>query len=59
VLAVSTIHPSNLPPQREHIVASASICGGEPCIAGMRIGVIDVYVWRERQGLSPDEILRR
>jgi uncharacterized protein (DUF433 family) len=33
------------------------ICGGKACIAGHRIRVLDVVVWHEHQGLTPDEIV--
>ena len=42
-----------------HITRTAGVCGGKPCIAGTRIRVQDVYVWHERQGLSPDEIVQQ
>ncbi len=43
----------------EHIVSKPDVCGGQPCIAGTRIRVQDVYVWHELQGLSADEIVSR
>lgn len=33
------------------------VCGGRACIAGHRIRVLDVVIWHEHQGLSPDEIV--
>jgi uncharacterized protein (DUF433 family) len=42
---------------REHIEVTPGACGGRPRIAGTRIRVQDVYVWHERQGKSPDEIV--
>jgi len=44
---------------REHIEATPGICGGKPRIAGRRIRVMDVVVWHEQLGLSPDEIVSR
>jgi len=44
---------------REHIEATPGVCGGKPRIAGHRIRVMDVAVWHEQLGLSPDEIVSR
>jgi uncharacterized protein (DUF433 family) len=44
---------------REHIEATLGVCGGKPRIAGRRIRVMDVVVWHEQLGLSPDEIVSR
>jgi uncharacterized protein (DUF433 family) len=41
-----------------HIETDAGKCGGKPVIAGTRIRVWDVYVYHERLGKSPDEIVR-
>jgi uncharacterized protein (DUF433 family) len=43
--------------EKVHITRDAAVCGGKPCIAGTRIRVLDVYVWHELQGKSPDEII--
>src|SRR5258706_14337061 len=32
-------------------------CGRKDCIAGHRVRVLDVVVWHEHQGLTPDEIV--
>jgi uncharacterized protein (DUF433 family) len=45
--------------EKVHITRTPGICGGKPCIAGSRIRVQDVYVWHERQGQGPDEIVSR
>ncbi len=39
-----------------HITQTPGVCGGEPCIAGHRIKVRNVYVWYELMGISDDEI---
>lgn len=39
-----------------HITQTPGVCGGEPCIAGRRIKVRNVYVWYELMGMSDDEI---
>lgn len=44
---------------REHIETTPGVCGGKPRIAGHRIRVMDVVVWHEQLGLSPDEIVSR
>ncbi len=50
---------SFLPPpaDRIRIVATPGTCGGRPRIDGHRITVEDVAIWRERMGMSPDEIV--
>ena len=40
-----------------HITKTPGVCGGRACIAGHRIRVLDVVVWHEKRGLSPDEIV--
>lgn len=44
-------------PDRVRIVSTPGTCGGKPRIDGHRITVEDVAVWRERLGMSPDEIV--
>jgi uncharacterized protein (DUF433 family) len=41
----------------ERIVRQPGICGGRACIAGHRVRVLDVVVWHEPQGMTPDEIV--
>ena len=41
----------------EHITRTPGVCGGKACIAGHRIRVMDIVVWHEMRGYSPDEIL--
>ena len=45
------------PAGKRHIEQTPAVCGGKPHIAGTRIRVIDVYVWHELQGQTPDEIV--
>jgi uncharacterized protein (DUF433 family)/predicted HTH domain antitoxin len=40
-----------------HIVSTPDIFGGKPHIAGHRIRVMDIVIWHEKRGLSPDEII--
>lgn len=40
-----------------HIVSTPGVFGGKPRIAGHRIRVMDIVIWHEKRGLSPDEIL--
>lgn len=41
----------------ELILKSPEICGGRACIAGHRIRVMDIVVWNQMRGYSPDEIV--
>ncbi len=44
-------------PEGERISKTPGVCGGRACIAGHRIRVLDIVIWHEHQGLSPDEIV--
>lgn len=41
----------------KHISKTPGVCGGRACIAGHRIRVMDIVVWNELRGYSPDEIV--
>jgi uncharacterized protein (DUF433 family) len=41
----------------QHITKTPGVCGGRTCIAGHRIRVMDIVVWHEKRGYSPDEIV--
>jgi uncharacterized protein (DUF433 family) len=41
----------------QRIVSTPGVLGGKPRIAGHRIRVLDIVIWHEKRGLSPDEIL--
>jgi uncharacterized protein (DUF433 family) len=41
----------------QHIDMTPGVLGGKPRIAGHRIRVMDIVVWHEKRGLSPDEII--
>jgi uncharacterized protein (DUF433 family) len=41
----------------QHIEMTPGVVGGKPRIAGTRIRVMDIVVWHEKRGLSPDEIV--
>lgn len=41
----------------EHIERTPHVMGGKARIAGHSIRVLDVVVWHEKRGLSPDEIV--
>jgi uncharacterized protein (DUF433 family) len=41
----------------ERITKTLGICGGRACIAGHRVRVLDVVIWHEQNGWSPDEIV--
>jgi len=40
-----------------HIEKTPGVCGGKARIAGHRIRVMDIVVWHEMRGWSPDEIV--
>src|SRR5947209_5601353 len=40
-----------------HITKTPGICGGRARIEGHRIRVLDIVVWHEKRGFSPDEIV--
>ncbi len=40
----------------EHIEITPGITGGKPRIAGHRITVMDIAIWHDRLGQSPDDI---
>lgn len=40
-----------------HITKTPGVCGGKACISGHRIRVLDIVVWHEYRGHSPDEIV--
>jgi len=50
-------HPAASETEKIHVTRNDGVCGGKPCIAGMRIRVQDIYVWHELQGRSADEIV--
>ena len=41
----------------ERITKTPGVCGGRTRIAGHRVRVLDVVIWHELQGLTPDEIV--
>ena len=41
----------------DRISKNAEICGGKACLAGHRIRVMDIIIWHEDLGMSPDEIV--
>ncbi len=42
---------------KEHIKITPGINSGKPCIAGHRIRVMDIVLWHNKLGWSPDEIV--
>ena len=42
---------------KEHIESTPGVCGGKPRIVGHRIRVMDVAVWYEQLGMTPDDIV--
>ena len=41
----------------ERIAKDPSICGGNACIAGHRVRVMDIAIMYEQMGMSPDDIV--
>jgi uncharacterized protein (DUF433 family) len=41
----------------DRITRTPGVCGGRACIAGHRVRVLDIVIWHEHQGFSPDEIV--
>jgi uncharacterized protein (DUF433 family) len=41
----------------DRISRTPDVFGGKACIAGHRVRVLDVVVWHEHQGMTPDEIV--
>ena len=41
----------------QHIVSTPDMLGGSPHIAGHRIRVMDIVLWHEKRGFSPDQIV--
>ncbi|MSV35741.1 MAG: DUF433 domain-containing protein [Bryobacterales bacterium] len=41
----------------ERITKTPGICGGRASLAGHRVRVLDIAIWHEQMGLSPDEIV--
>ncbi len=39
------------------ITKTPGVCGGRACIAGHRIRVMDIVLWHEMRGASPEEIV--
>ncbi|MCP5120437.1 MAG: DUF433 domain-containing protein [bacterium] len=44
-------------PTGDRITKTPGVCGGRACIAGHRIRVLDIAIWHEHQGMTPDEIV--
>ena len=42
---------------QDRISRTPGVCGGKACIAGHRVRVLDIVVWHEHQGMTPDEIV--
>ena len=42
---------------KEHVKITSGVSGGKPRIAGHRIRVMDIVLWHNKCGWSPDEIV--
>jgi len=47
---------ASAPTLNDYISISPEIRFGKPCIAGTRIAVIDVAIWHNQLGMSPEQI---
>ena len=41
----------------ERITRTPGVCGGRARIEGHRVRVLDIVIWHEQEGLTPDEIV--
>jgi uncharacterized protein (DUF433 family) len=41
----------------DRITKTPGVCDGKACIAGHRVRVMDVVIWYEYMGMSPDDIV--
>jgi uncharacterized protein (DUF433 family) len=46
-----------VPSLADCIVKTPGVCGGQPRIAGTRIKVKHVYIWVERMGMTPAQVV--
>jgi uncharacterized protein (DUF433 family) len=49
--------PTVIPVIGEYIAVMPGFCGGKPHLLGHRIKVQHIAVWRERLGMTPEEIV--
>ena len=62
-MAINTTTSETTPPETvipvigEYIAVKPGFCGGKPHIIGHRIKVQHIAVWRERMGMTPEEIV--
>jgi uncharacterized protein (DUF433 family) len=53
----TALPPTVVPVIGEYIGVKPGFCGGKPHILGHRIKVQHIAVWRERRGMTPEEIV--
>lgn len=53
----TTISVDPVPSLADYIVKTPGVCSGQPRIAGTRIKVKHVYVWVERMGMTPAQVV--
>ena len=44
-------------PATDRITKTPGVCGGRACVAGHRVRVMDIAIWSEHEGMTPDEIV--
>jgi uncharacterized protein (DUF433 family) len=55
--STSTSVADHVPSLADFIVKTVGVCGGQPRVAGTRIKVKHIYVWVERMGMSPAQVV--
>jgi uncharacterized protein (DUF433 family) len=50
-------YPVGMAAATDRITKTPGVFGGRARIAGHRVRVLDIVIWHEQQGLSPDEIV--
>jgi len=53
----TTTATGSVPNLADYIVRTPGVCGGQPRIAGTRIKVKHVYIWVERMGMMPAQVV--
>jgi len=53
----TTATAGSVPSLAEYVVTTPGVCSGQPRIAGTRIKVKHVYIWIERMGMTPAQVV--
>jgi uncharacterized protein (DUF433 family) len=55
--AIPSEAAAEAPNWADYIVKTPGVCGGQPRIAGTRIKVKHVYIWVEKMGMTPAQVV--